>query len=43
MALGVFTQLAALGLILIMLGRYSEENLRLAYPFLGRESLGLAL
>jgi putative oxidoreductase len=42
-AFGVFTQLAATGLILVMLGRHPEEDLRLAYRFLGRENLRLAL
>jgi hypothetical protein len=41
-AFGVLTQLAALGLILVMLG-YPEEDLCLAYRFLGRENLWLAL
>ncbi len=42
-AFGVLTQLAALGLILIVLGAISEENLCLAYRFLGRENLWLSL
>ena len=34
-ALGVFAQVAALGLIVIMLGRHPEEAVRLAHRFLG--------
>ena len=42
-AFGVLTQLAALGFDPDHAGCHSEENFRLAYRFLGRESLGLAL
>jgi len=41
-ALGVLTQLAAFGLIVIMLGAI-QKNFRLAHRLLGRKRLGLAL
>ncbi len=42
-AFGVFTQLAATGLILVMLGAIQKKIFVLAYRFLGRENLRLAL
>jgi len=40
---GVLQQLAAIGLILIMLGAIQKKNIHLAHRLLGRESFGVAL